>query len=220
MLVISTHPDDEALGCGGSLLKHKDSKDDIAWMIITNISEDHGYSAERVRSRQEEIKKVAKKFGFSKTYKLDFPTTQLNSVIIGDMIAKISTVMQEFKPEIIYLPNRSDAHSDHRITFDAVMACTKCFRNPFIKRVLMYETVSETEFAPALPERAFIPNYFIDITPCMKEKLEILKIYKSEIAPHPFPRSLRNVEALATFRGAMSGVEYAEAFQLIKYIEK
>jgi LmbE family N-acetylglucosaminyl deacetylase len=84
----------------------------------------------------------------------------------------------------------------------------------------MYECISETEFAPALPEKAFIPNYFIDITPYIEKKLEIMKIYASELGSHPFPRSLNNISALATFRGSIAGVEYAEAFQLIKWIDK
>ena len=78
----------------------------------------------------------------------------------------------------------------------------------------------KTEFAPALHENVFIPNYFVDITPYLRQKQKILSIYESEIGEHPFPRSLRNIEALATFRGASIGVEYAEAYQLIKYIDK
>lgn len=84
----------------------------------------------------------------------------------------------------------------------------------------MYECISETEFAPKLPEKVFIPNYFVDISSFLEEKLELMKIYESEVGEHPFPRSLRNIEALATYRGASVGVEYAEAFQLIKYIDK
>lgn len=84
----------------------------------------------------------------------------------------------------------------------------------------MYECISETEFAPALPEKVFIPNYYVDISEFIERKLEIMKIYKSEIAEHPFPRSLKNIKALAHFRGASVGVEFAEAFQLLKYIDK
>ena len=84
----------------------------------------------------------------------------------------------------------------------------------------MYECISETEFAPALAERLFLPNYFVDISNYFHDKIEIIKIYQSELAEHPFPRSIRNLEALATFRGASVGVEYAEAFQLIKFIDK
>jgi LmbE family N-acetylglucosaminyl deacetylase len=99
------------------------------------------------------------------------------------------------------------------------MACTKSFRYPFIKKVLMYECISETEFAPAFPEKAFVPNYFVDITEFFNKKIEIMKVFESEIAEHPFPRSLRNIEALATFRGATAGCEYAEAFQVVKIID-
>ena len=84
----------------------------------------------------------------------------------------------------------------------------------------MYECISETEFAPALHEKVFLPNYFVDVTEFMDEKLEVMKIYESEIGEHPFPRSIRNIEALAVFRGASVGVEYAEAFQLLKFIDK
>lgn len=220
VVVISAHPDDEALGCGGTLLKHKSNGDDISWIIVTNVFESHGFSKERVASRQQEIKKVADMFGFSSVHNLNYPTMSLDSTSLNTLIPKISEVFNEIKPEVIYVMNRSDAHSDHRITFEAVAACTKSFRYPFIKKVLMYECLSETEFAPALPEKAFIPNYFVDITSFFDQKVSIMKVYESELAEHPFPRSLKNIEALAIFRGASVGVVYAEAFQLIKYIDK
>ncbi len=220
VLVISAHPDDEALGCGGTLLKHKSNGDDISWIIVTNVFESHGFSKERVASRQQEIKKVADMFGFSSVHNLNYPTMSLDSTSLNTLIPKISEVFNEVKPEVIYVMNRSDAHSDHRITFEAVAACTKSFRYPFIKKVLMYECLSETEFAPALPEKAFIPNYFVDITSFFDQKVSIMNVYESELAEHPFPRSLKNIEALAIYRGASVGVVYAEAFQLIKYIDK
>jgi hypothetical protein len=99
------------------------------------------------------------------------------------------------------------------------MACTKSFRYPFLKKVLLYECISETEFAPAIPERVFQPNYFVDISTFLNKKLEIMTRFESEVGEHPFPRSLRNIEALATYRGATAGVEYAEAFQLVKMID-
>ncbi|MEO6901892.1 MAG: PIG-L family deacetylase [Bacteroidia bacterium] len=220
VIVISAHPDDEVIGCGGTLIKHKANGDEIYWVIITNIFQNQGFSPERIESRQIEIEKVKNMMGFSGVYKLDYPTMNLTSDSINTLIPKISTIFNEVQPEIIYVMNRSDAHSDHRITFDAVAACTKSFRYPFIKRVLMYECISETEFAPALPERIFQPNYFVDITNYFNEKIKIMNVYDSELGQHPFPRSVRNIGALATFRGASVGVEYAEAFQLIKFIDK
>jgi len=220
VIVISAHPDDETLGVGGTILKHIANGDQVYWLIVTNVFESQGFSKERVESRQEEIKKVEKIFGFTKTFLLDYPTMTLSSSSILKMVPEISSIFSEVEPEIIYTLNRSDAHSDHRIIFDAVMACTKSFRYPFIKQILMYECISETEFAPALPEKVFLPNYFVDITEYLELKLEIMTVFESEIAEHPFPRSLENIKALAHFRGASVGVKYAEAFQLLKYIDK
>lgn len=220
VIVISAHPDDETLGAGGTILKHKKNGDQIFWLIVTNVFQNNGFSEERVNSRQQEIKKVSDLYGFEKTIVLDYPTMSLTSESLLTLIPKISDIFTELKPEVIYTLNRSDAHSDHRYLSDAVFACTKSFRYPFIKQVLMYECISETEFAPALPEKVFIPNYYVDITEFMDKKLEIMKIFESELAEHPFPRSLENIKALAHFRGASVGVHYAEAFQLIKYIDK
>jgi N-acetylglucosaminylphosphatidylinositol deacetylase family protein len=220
VVVISAHPDDEILGVGGALLKHKKNGDKIYWLITTNIFEEQGFSKERVFSRQREIEKVSEALGAEKVFMLNYPTMSLSTSTLIEMVPKLSKIFTEIEPEIIYCLNRSDAHSDHRITFDAVMACTKSFRYPFIKQVLMYECISETEFAPQLPEKMFIPNYFVDISSFLEEKKNLMKIYASELGDHPFPRSLKNIEALASFRGASVGVEYAEAFQLIKYIDK
>ena len=220
VIVISAHPDDEILGAGGTLLKHKKCGDNLAWVIITEVDEANGFTKERVRTRELEISQVADKIGFSKVYKLNYPTMGLSPEIVNEMIPKISSIFNEFEPEVIYVMNRSDAHSDHRYTFDAVAACTKSFRYPFIKKVLMYECISETEFAPQLPEKVFIPNYFVDISEFQSDKIKLMQIYKSELSEHPFPRSITNINALATFRGATVGVHYAEAFQIIKFIDK
>ena len=220
IVVVSAHPDDETLGAGGTLLKHKDSGDKIFWIIITSISEDQGYSSERVHSRKIEILKVSELFAIDEVFELGYLTMTLSSSSLIKMVPEISKIFNNVQPEVVYTMNRSDAHSDHRVIFDAVSACTKAFRYPYIKKVLMYECISETEFAPAIPERVFQPNYFVDISDYLDKKNEIMKIYESELGEHPFPRSIRNIEALATFRGATAGVRYAEAFQLIKFIDK
>lgn len=220
VIIISAHPDDETLGAGGTLLKHINEGDQINWLIVTDVFEEEGFSKERVLTRREEIEKVSKMYGFSNVYKLGHPTMKLNDTILHELINQISKIFQELNPEIVYVMNRSDAHSDHRIVFDSVMSCTKSFRYPYIKKVLMYECLSETEFAPSLPENMFQPNYFVDISNYFTDKLKIMKVFSSELSDHPFPRSLKNIESLAIFRGASAGVKYAEAFQLIKQIEK
>lgn len=220
VIIISAHPDDETLGAGGTILKHKENGEEVHWLIVTNVFESEGFSKERVLSRKQEIEEVSKLYSFNKVYNLDYPTMKLNDTILFELVNKISHIFQELEPEIIYVMNRSDAHSDHRIVFDAVMSCTKSFRYPYVKKVLMYECLSETEFAPILPERVFQPNYFVNISDFLDKKIEIMKIFDSELGEHPFPRSIKNIEALATYRGATIGVNYAEAFQLIKFIDK
>lgn len=218
IIIIAPHPDDETLGVGGTILKHKANGDKVSWLIVTAMN--HGFAQDKIVARNEEIKKVAQIYGFDEVYNLEYSPATINGNDLPGMIGKISAIFNQFQPQTIYLPNRSDPHSDHRVIFDAVMACTKSFRYNFIEKILMYETVSETEFAPALAENVFVPNYFIDISNFLEKKLEIMKIYKSEIGEHPFPRSLENIKALAHFRGASCGVKYAESFQLLKFIDK
>ncbi len=220
ILVVAAHPDDETLGAGGTILKHKVNGDNVSWLIVTNIQEEYGYNKSQIKSREKEIDIVSKKYNFDNVYKLEIPTSTLSSSSLSNLIPSISDIFNDLKPEVIYTMNRSDAHSDHRIIFDAVMSCTKSFRFPYVKSVLMYECISETEFAPSLNEKVFQPNYYVDISKYLEKKLEIMSVYKSELGEHPFPRSLQNIKALATVRGALAGVKYAEAFQLIKFIDK
>jgi len=210
VLFVSVHGDDETLGCGGTILKHKESGDAIFWLIVTGPEKDG-----RKEIRRKEIEKISIEYGFTKTYNLNISSTKLDLTPTAELIEKISDIVNSVKPGILYLPNRTDVHSDHQITFKAVYSCTKSFRYPFIRRILMYETLSETEFAPPLPENAFMPNVFIDITEFFEKKLEILQLYEGEVMEPPYPRSLETLEALAKLRGSRIGVKYAESFQLI-----
>lgn len=215
VLAIAVHPDDETLGCGGTLLRHRAEGDEVCWLIITNISEAGGYSADQVQKRQEEIDRVARLYSFSKVFKLDFPTTELDRAPMGKLIQSISEILNYIQPEILYIPFHSDVHTDHQITFKALMSCTKNFRYPFIKKVLMCETLTETEFSPPLQNNAFMPNVFIDTSLFLDKKLKAMSLYESEVMKAPLPRSLEIIESLARYRGSRIGVKYAEAFMLI-----
>ena len=223
VLVIAVHPDDETLGCGGTLLKHKANGDEIYWLIVTTVKSkykgwDLGFSEDIVKRREQEIDKVAQMYGFIEVYNLELPTMRIDEISMSELIGAISKVFNEFKPNIVYLPFKGDVHSDHRRVFEASYACTKSFRYPFVKKVYMMETLSETEFAPSTKEDSFIPNTFLDISEFFDKKIKIMNIFKSEIGEHPFPRSIKNIEALATLRGAMAGCKYAESFMLLKEI--
>ena len=138
IIIVSAHPDDEVLGAGGTILKHISNGDQVFWLITTSVHEKEGFSKERVESRQREIENVEKELGITETFQLGYPTMKLSSSTIITMIPEISEIFYLIEPEVIYCLNRTDAHSDHRYTFDAVMACTKSFRYPFIKQVLLY----------------------------------------------------------------------------------
>jgi len=218
IIIVAPHPDDETLGCGGTILKHKADGDSIHWLIISGMTEKKGSSSQVIKQRQEEIESVARMYGFETVHNLNLPTMQLDEIPTGDVISALSKIFKDIKPNTVYLPNRSDVHSDHRIVFHAAWSCCKTFRFPFIRRVLMYETPSETDFIPPFPETAFLPNIFSDISPYLERKIEIMREYRGELKDHPFPRSERNIRALATVRGSIAGVEYAEAFMLLKEV--
>ncbi len=220
VLIIAPHPDDESLGAGGTLLSHKKNNDELHLLIMTTAYEDQGFSKNWIEKREEEIETIKDIYGLQNIHKFNFKTKELDKYPQDILIQKIASIIEKVKPEILYLPFHSDIHTDHQITFKAAFACTKQFRYPYIKRVLMYETISETEFALSSPDAVFIPNVFIDITDTFEGKIGALKVYESELGEHPFPRSLKNIKALAIHRGATSGVTYSEAFMLVKEIVK
>lgn len=217
VLFVSVHPDDETLGCGGTIIKHRQSDDSIFWLNITGITTDHphGFTQEAVDKRNALVKNIAREYGFEQFIDLCLPTMLLDTYSMYDLVGKLDSAISAIKPDIIYLPNRTDVHSDHRVVFEAVYACTKNFRKPYLRKILMYETLSETEFTPALSENCFVPNCFVDITEYMENKIEIMRMYDTEIMPDPYPRSIHAIRGLAAYRGSRIGVQYAEAFQLL-----
>ena len=219
VLVVSVHPDDETLGCGGTLLKHYHNGDKLYWLILTAPSKSRGYSDEFISDRKKQIANVAVKYNFEKVIELNHEAGGLYDVDETLLISSISDAVTELQPHTVYTVNRSDVHSDHRIAFDAVISATKSFRYPFIKKLLMYECISETEMAPPLEGNIFSPNVFVDISDYLNEKINIMKIYESEIQQQPMPRSIENIRALATFRGSTVAVKYAEAFMLLRQID-
>ena len=153
--------------------------------------------------------------GVDQLYNLRLPTTRLDTLPISDLISSFSEVFKDFKPVEVLTPHKGDIHTDHQIVFKAVASCTKWFRHPSINSVMAYETLSETEFSLE-QNKTFHPNVFIDIGTFLERKLELLKIYASELNDFPFPRSETTLKALAQLRGASAGFKAAEAFQLLR----
>lgn len=217
VLVIAVHPDDETLGCGGTLLKHKAQGDEIYWLVVTGpIKGDHpAFTDDFINRRDALVDRVSSEYGFNETIKLNLPTQKLHAVDLKDIILKVSEVLKRIQPDTIYMMYNNDVHSDHRVAFEAAYSCTKSFRYPFIKRILMIEALSETEFALATQGTTFVPNVYVDITSYLNKKLEIMSLFEGELMEEPWPRSLSSIKALARVRGSRAGVMYAEAFQLL-----
>ena len=219
VLVVAPHPDDETLGCGGTILRHRAEGDEIHWLLVTAMTREAGYTDEQITLREQEISRVAGHFGFAAVHTLGFPATLLDGIRRADLIAAISCVFESAAPDSVYLPFPGDAHSDHKVTFDACTPSTKWFRRPSVKRVYCYETLSETEFGLAPEQAPFRPTRFVDISGHIDGKVEALGLYESELGAFPFPRSEEAVRALAAFRGSSAGCQAAEAFMILRQIE-
>ena len=216
-LVVAPHPDDEVLGVGGTLLRRKAEGASIGWLIMTNITTELGWSSKAVTQRKNEIARITELFGFESVFELAYPTTQLDQIPMSELVTAVATVLKQFSPQEIFVPHPSDIHSDHRITFDVVASCTKWFRSPSVKRILAYETLSETEFGLE-PSKRFHPNVYVNIEGFLETKLQAMSVYSSEIQNFPFPRSNEAISALAALRGSNSGFKEAEAFELLREI--
>lgn len=215
ILVVAPHPDDEVIGVGGTLLRLKAEGAALAWVIVSSVPPEMGWSDERLACRADEIRRVSAAIGFDEVFELGLPAAHLDQVPTQDLVGAMSAVFEKFNPDEVYLPHPGDVHTDHRLVFEAGVACTKWFRYPSVRRVLSYETLSETDFG-LRPEQAFVPNVFMDIGYWLDTKIELMEIYASEMAAFPFPRSAKAIRALAAVRGAASGFQAAEAFQLLR----
>jgi N-acetylglucosamine malate deacetylase 1 len=215
-LVIAPHPDDELLGVGGTILKRKSQGHSIAWLIFTEPSNTLGWKTDQIKQRNDQIIKVRDFIGFEKVYELRFPAAELETLPYGIMMNRLKECIDDFQPEEVFMPHPGDIHSDHSIVAKCTESVCKSFRAPFIRRVLSYETLSETEQSY---ESSFRPTVFINIEKELEKKLKALRIYESELKEFPFPRSEEAIQSLARYRGCSSGYSAAEAFAVHRIFE-
>ncbi len=216
VLGVAPHPDDETLGCGGTLLRHRDDGCALHWLIATQASAGEGVSQAWVEQRERTIERVAEAYGMAEVHRLGAPATRLDAVPLADLVGATSEVFSKVAPHVVYLPHPGDAHSDHRRAFEMCASGGKWFRQASVEEIYAYETLSETRFG--LDDRQpFRPTAYVDVSMWLERKLEILREYSTELAAFPFPRSEESTEALARVRGAESGFEAAEAFQLLRF---
>ncbi len=217
ILIIAPHPDDEILGCGGTIAKHVSQGDNVFVCIVTKGCEPL-FSQESVEKVRMECQEADRLLHVKETIFLDFPAAMMEEIPryrLNDAFAK---TIQDIKPDIVYLPHRGDMQLDHKMTVDAAMVALRPKYDHVVKKIYVYETLSETGWDVPNVINEFIPNVYNDISSYMEKKLDALKAFTTQLAEYPNPRSLEAVEALAKFRGNTVSIPYAEAFMLIREI--
>ncbi|MEZ5692075.1 MAG: PIG-L deacetylase family protein [Rickettsiales bacterium] len=223
ILVIAAHPDDEILGCGATMAKLAAGGANINIAIMAE-----GITARDIernqQNRQNEIENLAnianesaKIVGANSIDLFSFPDNRMDSVDLLDIVKKIEELIEKYKPDTIFTHNATDVNIDHQIINQAVITATRPTPDQCVKTILSFEVASSTEWKTPYQ---FPANWFIDVSEFIIKKLDALKLYESEMRPFPHPRSLEAIEALAKWRGATIGVNYAEAFILERHLHK
>lgn len=224
-LIFAPHPDDEILGCGGTIAQYVERGDPVYVCIVTcgqppiyddSIMRDNGWP----HSLYPEIKASHDLLGISETFYLQLPAAMLEQTPRYILNSMVEDVIEKVKPDTIYIPHFGDMQRDHGLVAEAVMVAVRPKNGRIIRSVYAYETLSETEWNVPHGANAFIPNVYVDISGCLKKKLTAMECYASQLSDFPNPRSLKAVEALSMLRGSTMGAKAAEAFMLVREYHK
>lgn len=219
ILVVAAHPDDEVLGCGGSLILHKKNKDDIYLLFMTNgVSSRSNKSKTQIEQRKRMAETIGKHLNVKKIFFLDFPDNELDSVSILKITKKVEEVLFKVKPKIVYTHSFSDLNIDHQKVFEATLTACRPQPNFFVKEIYSFEIPSSTGWHHYKIKK-FNPNYYVNISKIFKEKKKLIKVYSKEMRKAPHARSFDGLRNLSRFRGNQVGVNYAEAFEIIRLLK-
>jgi len=218
VLIIAAHPDDEALGCSGTIAKHAEEGDKVHLLFICDgVSSRSNSSDNDVEKRKLAAKKSANFLGAESIEFFDFPDNKLDTVPLLKVVQCIEKVIERFRPLVIYTHHIGDLNIDHQITHKAVMTACRPKPDFCVKEIYTFEVLSSTEWqTPGVLQ--FTPNVFVDIGQHINIKQKSLKAYREEMLQPPHTRNIDNVLRLNALRGNSIGVEYAEAFQLVRML--
>ena len=220
ILVVAAHPDDELLGCGGSLAKLSKKKCQIFALFFTDgVSSRDKIKNNEDNQRKRNSLKSLKILGVKHSKFLSYPDNALDKIPLIKITKEIEYIIKKFKPHTIFTHSNVDLNIDHEIISRAVVTATRPKPNFCVKNILLFETLSSTEWNFNFKKKSFNPNYFIDITKTISTKIKAAKEYKKEISSWPHPRSLNGIKNLAKYRGQSVGVKFAEAFYLLRQVK-
>lgn len=210
ILVFAPHNDDEVLGVGGTMAVLAKKNELYVCEVTTSMSK------ESLNKMRPEAQRAHNLLGVKKTFFLDLPVVGIRTIEQRDVTKRFSDVINEVKPNIVFIPHEGDIHIDHQDTAHAAMVALRPPQNPQLCAILAYETLSETEWNTPNPKNVFLPNIWCDISDTIEIKKNAMLCYQSQIRDYPHPRSIRAIVALAEYRGSTVGVNFAESFMLIR----
>ncbi|MCF8708250.1 PIG-L deacetylase family protein [Rhizorhapis sp. SPR117] len=217
-LVIAPHPDDEVLGCGGTISRLTDGGAQVDVCIVTRAGTDR-FAPGAAEKSVEEAHSAHAELGVTGSHFLKLPAAELDRIAHADMNAAFCNLVSTLKPDTLFVPFIGDVHLDHQLSFLSAMVAARPRGPDAPQRIFAYETLSETNwYAPGVTA-AFIPNVFVDISAHITRKIQAFRCYASQVRPFPDERSIKAIEALATMRGATVYRQAAEAFIAIRQIE-
>ena len=200
VLVVAAHPDDEVLGCGGTIARHADSGDEVQVLIVAEGSTSRQQERDRAQLRDElsALSRAAQTagsiLGAAGVELLDLPDNRLDSLDRLDLIKRMEECIERHQPECVYVHHAGDVNVDHRRLHEAVVTACRPTPGHVVRQLLSFEVASSTEWQPPGSSPAFQPNWFVNISDQWVRKREALAAYSSEMRDWPHPRSLEDVE--------------------------
>ncbi len=220
VLVVAAHSDDDALGCGGTLLKLANQGHEIHAIYFTDGVSSRKKDKDlekKIFNRKKDSVKASKILGIKSIQNLSYPDNQLDTIPLLKITRNIEKAINTIKPDILFTHYENDLNIDHQIIFKAVMTATRPKPKTKIKKIFLFETLSSTEWKYSIKKKQqFNPNYFVDISKTINKKIKAFSCYKNEVCDWPHPRSLKGIKTLAMYRGQSVGIKFAEAFYLLR----
>ncbi len=220
VLIIAAHPDDEVLGCGGTIARLAQEGHDVYIAILGEGITSRYQQREQadqalVEALHARSRKVAELLGARDLLLYSLPDNRFDTVPLLDVIKIVEELVQRLQPQIIYTHHGGDLNIDHVVVHRAVLTATRPVAGCPVRETYAFEVPSSTEWA-FHQFLLFQPNVFVDISATLETKVQAMALYKSEARPFPHPRSPEALRALARRWGSVVGVEAAEAFELVR----